>query len=343
MLVITLPKKTPKHIAFITILLSSLYITACGGSSDGNDNKPKGSQPIPAQPVFGQQGNTSCFYEQTNEVDLACYLVPGSEGDTPTAYYASFRRNAGKFTATDNIATYNWSGITTSTAQYEAEGDVFHYEWNDTADESTQVESKGQPEESTLTRPLTPVIDAEETVTNQDPDGTLSGKMMVFEPSTRIINVPGSQRAIKAYNAIMLVQKIEILPNGSGLVSIEYYVPEVGVVAAVKYMNCPNLDSLNFVDDANYYEGLCASTNDRALIIQKDGPNSSNNSGGSTGSGQQNTGIATTFSNLLGAGNYQLHIGISRAGGLDPINELASNVACPPARKPCVTNLKVKQ
>lgn len=331
------PKAITSQLALPVLIIGGALLSACGGSSSSSSSNEPSS--------FGSPDHNPCFISQTNQVNLACYLVPGEPNETPTDHYATYQRNSGKFSVT-GVVTYNWSNITPNAAQYEADGEVFYFKWDAAANELTQIDHKGQADEGKLTRPLTPVIDAEEMVTNVEAGNTQTGKLVAFQPRTRTIKIPGATHIIKAHNAIMTVQVAEY-GNGSGLVSVEYYAPKVGAVAAFKYLNCPDIANLHITDDVNNYEAHCASGNDRALIRQKEGPNNSNSpeeNGNPSDSGNAGTGTATTFANVLGAGDYQLHIGITRAPGLSPnaLNENASNVALPASEQEMCNKLKAK-
>lgn len=213
---------------------------------------------------LGQAGANACLISNTNQVNLACYLVPGSPGEAPELTFAAYMRdNAGNFKLTSSADIYSWHDITSNSAQYDLGGETTHFDWDETdgPDGSiTQTDRKGATDQDELIRPLTPLVGAEKVVTNIGEDGTLTGQLVVFEPKTRTISVPGTNDTIEAHNAIMLVQTVAPSPGGPGLVSIDYYVPEVGAVAQTNYLGCPDVASLSFLDDAAYYEGKCASS-----------------------------------------------------------------------------------
>lgn len=248
------------------ICLLTLGLAACGGGSGGDGDNQGNDDPGANTPVFGQTGANACLITNTNQVDLACYLVPGEAGEMPELTFAAYLRDSsGNFKLTGSVDTYRWHDITANSAQYDLGGETTHFDWVDNVGYNgngsiTQTDSKGEPEQDELTRPLRPLIDAKEVVTNIGEDGTLTGHLKVFEPKTRTISLPGTNDTIQAHNAIMLVQKVAFSPGGLGLVSIEYYVPEVGPVAQINYLGCPDVAALSFRDDAAYYETKCASS-----------------------------------------------------------------------------------
>lgn len=253
----------------IFLFASALAVTGCGGSSSSSSNNSSGGMP-----VFGEgDADNSCYISNMNAVDLACYLVPGGQGEEPTLTYATYVRQGSKFVIAkegnnpwgvkNGKTDFSWSNITKNKAEYKQLGvtdkATTHFEWNDTDNEITQIDKKGEPDEDTLVRPLTPVIDNEESVTNVSDGNTYVGDLMVFKPKTRTIKVPSTNKAIKAHNAIMAVQIFD-MGVGIGLVSVEHYVPDVGAVALTHYTNCPDVASLEFKDNAAYYAEKCMSS-----------------------------------------------------------------------------------
>lgn len=345
------------------LLVSALALTGCGGSSsDSKDDNNSGGN---STPTFGQSDDNACLIENINAVNLACYLVPGKPGDEPNLTYATYAREDGKFVLANSTnnpwgvsngeTVFSWKNITGNSAQYKQLGTITYFEWDETANTITQVDGKGLPDEDKLTRPLTLVIDAEETVTSTSEGETITGSLMAFAPKTRTIKVPGTDRTVKALNAIMVVQVADT-GMGFGLVSVEHYVPGVGGVALTHYMGCPDVASLDFRDDAAYYEAQCATDNhilpkpDWSWILKKKNSTAgdSNNSGGSgTGTGDSGTGnnssdIAALFYNALGTGDYTLAVGITPADGGDAINETVTNVALPTSETEMCNKLQEK-
>ena len=235
------------------IVASAMLLSACGGSSSSGSKIP----------TFGLKGDNPCYIDNTNQVDLSCYLVPGETGENPKLTYTTYVRDKGDFvlaTAENNTrgvkngeSTFSWSKITESTAQYKQLTETTYFSWDDT--NITQTDDTDDAEEEKLTRTLTPLIGAENTVTQ----GSRTGKFMVFEPKERTITAPGTDTEILARNAIMVVQIVD-LGIGYGLVTVEHYAPSDGAVALTHYLTCPKVAELDFVDNAEYYEEKCAST-----------------------------------------------------------------------------------
>lgn len=339
------------------ILASALTVTGCGGSSSNSDDGSGfgGNN----TPTFGQSGDNECLIENTNEVDLACYLVPGKPGEEPTLTYATYVREDGKFVRassgnnpwgiSNGETVFSWKNIAANAAEYDQLGTTTYFEWDETDDTIIQIDGKGLPDEDKLTRPLTPVIGAEETVTSTSEGDTIIGSLMVFAPKARTVKVPGTEKTIETLNAIMVVQ-IADMGMGLGLVSVEHYVPGFGGVALTHYMGCPDVANLDFRDDAAYYETKCASSDpmlpslDWSWILNKKGDSPAGDSGtpGSSGPGDNSSSIATLFHDALGSGNYTLTVGITPADGGDAINETVTNVALPASELEMCNKLQAK-
>lgn len=337
-----------KGLAFIVILLSSLWLTACGGSSSSSNDGDKGGDGAPL--TLGQEGSNDCLLENTNEVNLACYLVPGSPGDEPELVYASYTRQQGKFKldtgASNGEKTFSWHDINENSAQYDENGETTYFDWDEAEGTITQTYDKGAIDEDQLTRPLTPLIGNVETVTDVSEGETLEGKLKVFEPKKRTVIVPGTNHSVEANNAIMLVQISEAATDGSGLVSVQYSAPGAGHVALITYMHCQSVNDLDFRDDLNYYETQCASNFDWAWIRKDKSSSNGGGAGGPSVPGGSGTGsIGQQIKDKLGSGAYSVYVAISSLDESKPAPDVIfsgniANVGLPVSENEFCTNFE---
>lgn len=86
--------------------------------------------------TLGQESSNDCLLTQTNEVNLACYLVPGNPGDKTKLTYAVYDRLQGSFEIDTRAYSgvlngekiFDWHDITKNSAQYDENGETTYFD-----------------------------------------------------------------------------------------------------------------------------------------------------------------------------------------------------------------------
>lgn len=213
--------------------------------------------------------------------------------------YAKYQRTDDEWQKDSNL-TRQWQSINQQSAEYQEENITVELQWDKEEKTNAALElliKREGAQQSKQTYPRMALLEEELSI------DTKSSKAKIFSPKNRTIKVADDDSTIKAKQAILLVKLME---DEDKQLSLEYYVPEIGLVASKSYFSCPK--DIELSDDAEYYQQHCGSEHsaspDKAKVltsIKKADEGNTNTAGSCQGSVE----IDATHGGPSGDGNGQ--------------------------------------